>query len=117
MGVIIPGDFKVAHIKRYFAFNVFVLTMFRCSYTHTNIYYATSNLSLPMYNQEPAIACLGVLLNGFLLTLNHALRCNDALLSNMFSQENDAWFAIQLFLQSKVCSRYIYYNPFLFYSS
>ena len=28
MGVIIPGDFKVVHIKRYFALNVFVLTRF-----------------------------------------------------------------------------------------
>ena len=32
MGVIIPGDFKVAHIKRYFALNVFVLTRFHCIY-------------------------------------------------------------------------------------
>ena len=30
MGVIIPGDFKVVHIKRYFALNVFVLTRFHC---------------------------------------------------------------------------------------
>ena len=32
MGVIIPGDFKVVHIKRYFALNVFVLTRFHCIY-------------------------------------------------------------------------------------
>ena len=32
MGVIIPGDFKVVHIKRYFALNVFVLTRFHCNY-------------------------------------------------------------------------------------
>ena len=31
MGVIIPGDFKVVHIKWYFALNVFVLTRFHCS--------------------------------------------------------------------------------------
>ena len=31
MGVIVPGDFKVVHIKRYFALNVFVLTRFHCS--------------------------------------------------------------------------------------
>ena len=31
MGVIIPGDFKVVHIKRYFALNVFVLTRFHCN--------------------------------------------------------------------------------------
>ena len=31
MGVIIPGDFKVVHIKRYFALNVFVLTRFHCT--------------------------------------------------------------------------------------
>ena len=30
MGVIIPGDFKVVHIKRDFALNVFVLTRFHC---------------------------------------------------------------------------------------
>ena len=30
MGVIIPGDFKVVHIKRYFVLNVFVLTRFHC---------------------------------------------------------------------------------------
>ena len=30
MGVIIPGDFKVVHIKRYFALNVFLLTRFHC---------------------------------------------------------------------------------------
>ena len=30
MGVIIPGDFKVVRIKRYFALNVFVLTRFHC---------------------------------------------------------------------------------------
>ena len=30
MGVIIPGDFKVVHIKRNFALNVFVLTRFHC---------------------------------------------------------------------------------------
>ena len=30
MGVIIPGDFKVVHIKRDFALNVFVLTKFHC---------------------------------------------------------------------------------------
>ena len=32
MGVIISGDFKVVHIKRFFALNVFVLTRFHCSY-------------------------------------------------------------------------------------
>ena len=31
MGVIIPGDFKVVHIKRYFTLNVFVLTRFHCN--------------------------------------------------------------------------------------
>ena len=31
MGVIIPGDFKVVHTKRYFALNVFVLTRFHCT--------------------------------------------------------------------------------------
>ena len=31
MGVILPGDFKVVHIKRYFALNVFVLTRFHCT--------------------------------------------------------------------------------------
>ena len=31
MGVIIPGDFKVVHIKRDFALNVFVLTRFHCT--------------------------------------------------------------------------------------
>ena len=30
MGVIIHGDLKVVHIKRYFALNVFVLTRFHC---------------------------------------------------------------------------------------
>ena len=30
MGVIIPGDFKVVRIKRYFTLNVFVLTRFHC---------------------------------------------------------------------------------------
>ena len=30
MGVIVPGDFKVVHIKRDFALNVFVLTRFHC---------------------------------------------------------------------------------------
>ena len=30
MDVIIPGDFKVVHIKRYFALNVFVLMRFHC---------------------------------------------------------------------------------------
>ena len=30
MDVIIPGDFKVVHIKRNFALNVFVLTRFHC---------------------------------------------------------------------------------------
>ena len=33
MGVIIPGDFKVVHIKRYFAVNVFILTRFHCIHT------------------------------------------------------------------------------------
>ena len=32
MGVIIPGDFKVVHIKKYFALNVFVLMRFHCTY-------------------------------------------------------------------------------------
>ena len=32
MGVIIPGDFKVVHIKRDFALNVFVLTRFHCTH-------------------------------------------------------------------------------------
>ena len=31
MCVIIPGDFKVVHIKRFFALNVFVLTRFHCT--------------------------------------------------------------------------------------
>ena len=31
MGVITPGDFKVVHIKRYFALNVFILTRFHCT--------------------------------------------------------------------------------------
>ena len=31
MDVLIPGDFKVVHIKRYFALNVFVLTRFHCN--------------------------------------------------------------------------------------
>ena len=30
MGAIIRGDFKVVHIKRYFALNVFILTRFHC---------------------------------------------------------------------------------------
>ena len=30
MGVIIPADIKVVHIKRYFALNVFILTRFHC---------------------------------------------------------------------------------------
>ena len=29
--VIIPGAFKVVHIKRYFALNLFVLTRFHCT--------------------------------------------------------------------------------------
>ena len=32
MGVIIAGDFKVVHIKRYFVLNVFVLMRFHCIY-------------------------------------------------------------------------------------
>ena len=32
MGVIIPGDFKVVHIKRNFALNMYVLTRFHCTY-------------------------------------------------------------------------------------
>ena len=31
MCVIIPGDFKVVHIKRFFALNVFVLMRFHCN--------------------------------------------------------------------------------------
>ena len=31
MGVIVPGDFIVVHIKRDFALNVFVLTRFHCT--------------------------------------------------------------------------------------
>ena len=31
MCVIMPGDFKVVHIKRFFALNVFVLTRFHCT--------------------------------------------------------------------------------------
>ena len=31
MGVIIPGEFKVVHTKRYFALNVFALTRFHCT--------------------------------------------------------------------------------------
>ena len=37
MSVIIPGDFKVVHIKRYFALNVFVLTRFHCKGVHNSI--------------------------------------------------------------------------------
>ena len=36
MGVIIPGDSKVVHIKRYFALNVFVLMRFYCRYSLTS---------------------------------------------------------------------------------
>ena len=32
MGVIIPGDFKVVYIKRYFTLNGFVLMRFHCSH-------------------------------------------------------------------------------------
>ena len=31
MGVIIPGDFTMGHIKRDFALNVFVLMRFHCN--------------------------------------------------------------------------------------
>ena len=31
MGVIIPGDFKVVHTKRYYALNVFVIRRFHCT--------------------------------------------------------------------------------------
>ena len=37
MGVIIPGDFKVVHIKRDFALNVFVLTRFHCTHILLNV--------------------------------------------------------------------------------
>ena len=33
MGVVIPGDFKVVHSKRFFALNVFVLMRFHCTFS------------------------------------------------------------------------------------
>ena len=54
MGVIIPGDFKVVHIKRYFAFvNVFVLTRFHCipQDGDSAVIVATTNYRLPVLKE------------------------------------------------------------------
>ena len=48
MGVIIPGDFKVVHIKRFFALNVFVLTRFHCICWVSSMY---TNVDEPMYSK------------------------------------------------------------------
>ena len=54
MGVIIPGDFKVVHIKRYFALNVFVLTRFHYSYTQEkfNIQYCSKYGCWPCHHES-----------------------------------------------------------------
>ena len=45
MGVIVPGDFKVVHIKRDFALNVFILTRFHCMCIYEVIRKAKANNS------------------------------------------------------------------------
>ena len=65
MGVILPGDFKVVHIKRYFALNVFVLTRFHCnwlfitchSFTKVFLYPDIDECALSMHNCAESANC------------------------------------------------------------
>ena len=59
MGVIIPGDFKVVHIKRYFTLNVFVLTRFHCTYHYDEVIFKLidSHYVNMQVNQGPIVKC------------------------------------------------------------
>ena len=56
MGVIIPGDFKVVHIKRDFTLNVFVLTKFHCI-IHYSKNLNPGNTSLKAWNSNCLHLC------------------------------------------------------------